>query len=417
VPMSTYGAHEAVRIGASGFLGPPDARRARVAVTAVFFVHGLLFASWVAHIPHVKEQLRLGNGALGFALLGAPVGSVLAMTLAARLLPRLGSRRVLQIALVGYCVAGPLVGLGRSLAGLFLALLAWGVFQGTLDVSMNTQGLSVERATRSPLMSGFHGSWSLGSFAGAALGTVGVAIGLSLSEQVLVLAAPSLLIVGVLTTQMVPDETTALIPESQRPASLRHTLRNATMIVLGAIAFADMLCEGAAAEWSAVYLRDNKHTTLAFAGLGFTVYSLAMVSVRLSGNRLLRWQRPERLLPVLAGVATFGLLLGLVTNDTAVLLAGFGCLGLGLALVVPTVFSAAGRVSGVNPGTAIAVVSAFGWTGFVCGPPLIGQIASAWSLRIALGLLPILTALIAFATAHSIAMRSRIPGQGEARRS
>ena len=141
------------------------------------------------------------------------------------------------------------------------------------------------------------------------------------------------------------------------------------MIVLGAIAFADMLCEGAAAEWSAVYLRDNKHTTLAFAGLGFTVYSLAMVSVRLSGNRLLRWQRPEHLLPVLAGVATFGLVLGLVSNETAVLLAGFGCLGFGLALVVPTVFSAAGRVSGVNPGTAIAVVSAFGWTGFVCGPP------------------------------------------------
>ena len=84
-----------------------------------------------------------------------------------------------------------------------------------------------------------------------------------------------------------------------------------TMVVLGAIALADMLCEGAAAEWSAVYLRDNKHTTLAFAGLGFTVYSLAMVSVRLSGNRLLRWRRPERLLPVLAGVATFGLVIGL----------------------------------------------------------------------------------------------------------
>ena len=376
----------------------------------MFFVHGLLFASWVAHIPHVKEQLRLGNGALGFALLGAPLGSVLAMALAARLLPRLGSRRLLQMALLGYCVAGPLVGLGRSLAGLFLALLVWGVFQGTLDVSMNTQALSVERATGSPLMPGFHGSWSLGSFAGAALGTVGVAIGLSLSDQVLVLAAPALLIVGMLTTQMLPEENTAFTPESQRRASLRITLRNATIIVLGAIAFADMLCEGAAAEWSAVYLRDNKHTTLAFAGLGFTIYSLAMVSVRLSGNRLLRWRRPEQLLPVLAGVATVGLGLGLVSNETAVLLAGFGCLGFGLALVVPTVFSAAGRVPGVHPGTAIAVVSAFGWTGFVCGPPIIGQIASVWSLRIALGLLPLLTGVIALATARSGAMRSRVRG-------
>ena len=378
-------------------------------MTAVFFVHGMLFASWVAHIPHVKEQLRLGNGALGFALLGAPLGSVLAMMLAARLLPRLGSRRVVQIALLGYCAAGPLVGFGRSLPGLFLALLAWGAFQGTLDVAMNTQGLSVERAAGSPLMPGFHGSWSLGSFAGAALGTLGVAIGLSLSEQVLYLAAPSLLIVGFLTTQMLPEERTAATADSQRRESLRLAVRNTTIVVLGAIALADMLCEGAAAEWSAVYLRDNKHTTLAFAGLGFTVYSLAMVSVRLSGNGLLRWRRPERLLPVLAGVATFGLLIGLVTNETAALLAAFGCLGLGLALVVPTVFSAAGRVSGVNPGTAIAVVSAFGWIGFVCGPPIIGQIASAWSLRVALCLLPVLTASIAVATSRSMALRSPIP--------
>jgi len=302
------------------------------------------------------------------------------------------------------------VGLGHSLAGLFVALLAWGAFQGTLDVAMNTQGLAVERAAGSPLMPGFHGSWSLGSFAGAALGTVGVAIGLSLSIQVLVLAAPSLLVVGWLSTQMLPDDSTNSASESQRRASLRLTVRNVAIVALGAIAFADMLCEGAAAEWSAVYFRDNKHTTLAFAGLGFTVYSLAMVSVRLSGNRLLAWRRPERLLPALAVIATLGLMIGLVTNETAALLAGFGCLGLGLALVVPTVFSAAGRVPGLHPGSAIAVVSAFGWTGFVCGPPIIGQIASAWSLRIALGLLPILTGVIALATGRSIALRSRIPG-------
>jgi predicted MFS family arabinose efflux permease len=171
-----------------------------------------------------------------------------------------------------------------------------------------------------------------------------------------------------------------------------------------------MLCEGAAAEWSAVYLRDNLHTSFAFAGLGFTVYSLAMVSTRLSGNRLLAWQPPQRLLPVLSGIATFGLGVGLITNETPILLVGFWCLGLGLALVVPTVFSTAGRVADVSPGTAVAVVSAFGWIGFVCGPPLIGQIASTWSLRIALGLLPVLTGSIAVATARSVALRSRILG-------
>ena len=104
-------------------------------------------------------------------------------------------------------------------------------------------------------MPGFHGSWSLGSFAGAALGTLGVAIGLSLSEQVLYLAAPSLLIVGLLTTQMLPEERTAATADSQRRESVRLAVRNMTIVVLGAIALADTLCEGAAAEWLAVYLR------------------------------------------------------------------------------------------------------------------------------------------------------------------
>ena len=108
----------------------------RIAVTAVFVVHGLLFASWTAHIPDVKAHLGLTDGTLGFALLGAPVGSVTAMIASSWLLPRVGSRRIVQVALVGYCSAGPLVGLTGSLPALFAALFAWGAFQGTLVYPM-----------------------------------------------------------------------------------------------------------------------------------------------------------------------------------------------------------------------------------------------------------------------------------------
>ena len=115
-------------------------------MTAVFVAHGLLFASWTAHIPHVMRHLGLSDGTLGLALLGAPAGSVAAMLLASYLIPRLGSRRMVQVALVGYCATGPLVGLTGSLAALFGALFIWGAFQGTLDVAMNTQAIAVERA-------------------------------------------------------------------------------------------------------------------------------------------------------------------------------------------------------------------------------------------------------------------------------
>src|SRR6202167_1560197 len=122
-----------------------DSRRwMRNSVVAVFFVQGFLFASWTAHIPHMKAHLNLGDGSLGVALLGAPVGSMLAMLAVSRLLPKFGSRRVVRVALVGYCLAGPLVGLSTSLVTFFVAFLLWDIFQGSLDVSMKAQAITVE---------------------------------------------------------------------------------------------------------------------------------------------------------------------------------------------------------------------------------------------------------------------------------
>ncbi len=382
-------------------------RWSRSATVAVFFTHGLLFASWTAHIPLIKDHLDLTDGALGLALLGAPLGSVSAMLVSARLLPRLGSRTVVRASLVGYCAVGPLVGLVGSLASLFTALFAWGAFQGALDVSMNTQAVAVERAGGRPLMSGFHGGWSIGTFVGAGIGALGVAIGLSLSSQQLVLGVPALIIAGWLTARMVPD---ANIPADD-PAP-EHPVRRLSrpILILGAIAFASMLCEGASADWASVYLRGPLHTSPAVAGLGYAAFSLTMVGVRLSGNRLLIRFRPGSILPVLAAIATVGFCAGLLGNHGVAGIAGFACLGIGLALIVPTVFSAAGRLPGLNPGTAIATVSACGWFGFVCGPPLIGQLASATSLSLALGVIPVLTTGIVFATALSPAFRGNRPG-------
>ncbi len=371
-------------------------------MTVIFFINGVLFASWTAHIPHVKAALRLEDGPLGIALLGAPVGSCLAMLLVARLLPIFGSRPIVRVTLLGYCAAGPFVGLAGSQAMLFVALAVWGAFQGTLDVSMNTQAISVERRARRALMPGFHGSWSLGSFAGAGLGAVGVAIGLSLSSQVLLLATPCLLIGGWLTLAMIPDERPEQPDEAGDSASDRSRRRVwVAIVVLGGIAVADMLCEGAAADWGAVYLHTSVGVNVAVAALGYTIYSLGMVTFRLAGNRLLDRFSAQRLLPVLAAVATALFAIGLAVNDLPVTLIGFAGLGAGLAVVIPVVFSAAGRVPGIHPGTGVALVSACGWAGFMCGPVLIGQIAQATSLRVALIFVPVLTAIITVSTAVS----------------
>jgi MFS family permease len=385
----------------------PD-RWSRSATVAVFFTHGLLFASWTAHIPLIKSRLDLTDAALGLALLGAPLGSVSAMLVAARLLPRFGSQTMVRACLLGYCAAGPVVGLVGSLPALFTALFVWGAFQGALDVSMNTQAVAVERGHGRPLMSGFHGCWSVGTFAGAGLGVLGVTIGLSLTIQQLVLGLPALLITGWLTARMIPD---AGFTTDNRAIEPRVRRFSRPVLVLGAIAFASMLCEGASADWASVYLRGPLHTSAAVAGLGYAAFSLTMVVVRLSGNRLLVRFRPRSILPLLAAIATVGFSAGLVGDRGATAIAGFACLGIGLALIVPTVFSAAGRLPGLNPGTAIATVSACGWFGFVCGPPLIGQLASVTSLSVALGVVPVLTVGILLATALTPTLRNAGPGE------
>ncbi len=375
---------------------------------AVFFVHGFLFASWTAHIPGVQQNLGLSNGRLGLALLGAPIGSVLALVLAGRLLPRVGSPLLVRIALVGYCVSGPFVGLTGSLDTFFVAFLLWGFFQGMLDVSMNTQAITVERFSGRVLMPGFHGSWSTGALFGAVTGAVAVWLGLSLSVQLLVLAIPCLLIVGWLTTRMLPDGRVDNASESEEltPDPGGGLLQGA-VLVLGAIAFADMLCEGAAADWAAVYLHNSLHSAALVAGLAFAAYALAMLAIRLSGNRLFTRFTTDRLLPLLAAIASLGFTIGLVIDDPLSVVIGFALLGVGVGGVVPMILSAAGAIGNVDTGKAVAAVAGCGWAGYVVGPVVIGAIASTTTLRTALFIIPALMAIVAVATKTARALRHR----------
>ena len=378
----------------------------------MFFVHGFLFASWTAHIPQLQHHLGLSDGRLGLALLGAPVGSVLAMVVAARLLPIVGSRRMVRMALIGYCVSGPFIGLTGSLVSFFVAFLLWGFFQGTLDVSMNTQGIRVERVSGRVLMPGFHGSWSTGALVGAVTGAVAVGLGVSLSDQLLALAVPCLLVLGWLTTSLIADQHVGSDAEPSADGPERRSdLLQSAVLVLGGIAFADMLCEGAAADWGAVYLRNSLHVVPLVAGLAYASYAIAMLIVRLAGNRIFNRFAVHRVLPLLAALASFGFAVGLVIARPASVLVGFALLGAGLGSVVPMILRVAGGVDNVDTGKAVAAVAGCGWAGYVVGPVVIGEIASTTTLHIALFLLPILAGTVAVTTRMARALRPRVPGR------
>jgi MFS family permease len=376
-------------------LGTPVApgralRRARLAVVVSFLVSGAGFANWAARIPAVKHDLGLSTGELGIALLGPAIGALASMPLAGVLMVRYGSRVVTRATLALFCLALPLPALAPSLPLLLAALLVLGIGGGALDVAMNGQAVAVEQRYGRPLLAGFHGIWSLGTLGGALAGGAAAALGLAPLPH-LTLAAGVLLAVGVVATRWllpaVADRAEQSGPRLARPTR--------ALALLGAIAFCGLLCEGAAYDWSAVYLRDSLGSSEGLAVSGYVAFTLTMTSGRLVGDAVRARIGSRGLLGGAAAVAAvaFGAGLALATPVAAV--TGFALLGAGLSCLVPIVFSATGSVSGLPPGAAIAAISFVGYLGFIVGPPLIGALGTLVTLPAALGVVVALTGLVA----------------------
>ncbi|MEE6175597.1 MFS transporter [Mycobacterium sp. 050134] len=366
-------------------------RRAKVGVIAVFLIHAVVFSSWAAHIPRVKAELGLSDAALGTALFGAPLGSVAATVLCHWALPRWGSRRLVRLTLAGYAAAGTTVGLAGSGAALFAALALWGFFQGALDVAMNTQAAAVERLERAPIMARFHGMWSVGAMLGALLGAACVGAGIGLTPQLAVVGMLVLIGGEALTRHLIADA------EPGSPGAVRtgRSWMNPTVAILAAVAFVSFLCEGAATDWSATYVRDVVGAGVGVSALSYAAYTCTMVVTRFGALRLHARVPGRRLLPALALVAATGMSAALATGAAGAAVVGFACLGAGVALLVPSAFSAA--YSAGAAGSSIAVVAATGWVGYLLGPPLIGHLAGRFGLSVALVTIPVMMTIVAIA--------------------
>jgi len=367
----------------------PRVRTARWAVAAMFLVNGALLANWVARIPAVQQRLGLSAGALGIALLGMAIGALAAFPVTGLLIAHYGGRRVTTGAALVYCTAVPLPGLAPSLPLLMVALIALGAGNGAMDVAMNAQGVAVEARYGRPIMSSFHGLWSVGGFAGALVG--GVAAGAGIAPFPHLLGAAVVLVIAALIASrwLLPVAADA---HSGAPAFARPTR---ALLGLGVVAFCSALGEGAMADWSAVYLHTSLATSAAFAAAGYAGFSLAMTAGRLSGDRLTHRFGPVVLVRAGGLLAAVGLGVALVVGRAGPAVAGFALVGAGLSLVAPLVYSRAGRTPGVSAAAALAAVATMGYTGFLLGPPIIGAVAQALSLRDALGIIVLLGLAIA----------------------
>jgi MFS family permease len=361
---------------------------ARWAVSAIFFINGAVLASWVPHIPSLKARHAISDGELGLVLLSMAAGAVFALPVAGRLVGRLGSRRVTSVAAAALCLALPLPVLSPSVALLSLALVLLGACNATLDVAMNAQAVAVEQLYQRAIMSSFHGLFSVGGLVGAAFTGGVMAHGIHDIQHVVGTAIASLFAVGCCLRCLVPDNVQRVSPGRvfARPTG--------ALLGLGAVAFCGLLAEGAMADWSAVYLHDTLGSSPALAAAGFAVFSLAMAAGRFGGDRLVIHFGSGIVLRASSAVAAIGLAVALVIASPTVGIVGCGLVGLGISNVIPIVFSAAGRVPGIRAGTALAAAATTGYFGFLAGPPIVGLVAEVWGLRVALGIVSALSALI-----------------------
>src|SRR5260221_343467 len=368
---------------------------ARVGVAILFFLNGTIFATWATRIPAVQARLALTPGELGLALFGTAAGALVAMNLSGYLAARFGSRSVTTIAALSLCLMLPLLALAPTLPALVTTLVLFGASNGSMDVTMNTQGVAVERLYGRPILNSFHACYSLGGLVGALAG------GLVASHGVAPL--PHFLGVAFLCAILALSAARSLLPshaEAQRTA-VAFARPTRAILALGLVAFCVVLGEGAIADWSAIYLNGTLRTGAGLAATGYAAFSVVMAVGRGVGDPLTARLGPRTMVRLGGLVAALGLTLALVVSWIPIAILGFGLVGAGFSVVFPLTLSAAGHTSKQAAGTAIAAVATCGYVGFLVGPPVIGYVANVLSLRTALGFV-VVRSLCAAAFARAV---------------
>lgn len=372
----------------------------RAAVSVVFAISGAAFATWAGRIPAVQERLGLTPGGLGVALVGLTLGATLALPLSGALIARLGSRRTTRAAAVTLCLVLFALPYAGSLPLLAVTLGAFGAANSVLDTAMNAQAVEVETGYRRPILSSFHGWWSVGGLLGSGVAAL-VARDVPVRVHFTVAGAVLLVTALVAGRRLVGGGTVERTPAFARPTR--------ALAALGAIAFCGLLAEGAAYDWSAVYLRDEAGASPGLAAAGFAACSLAMAACRFGADRMVARLGAVRFVQLAGAVSTAGIVLAVAVPNAVVAILGFGLLGGGLAGIVPVVFSAAGRAAPDRPGPALAAVATLGYLGLLAGPAAIGGIGEVTDVRTGLAFVVLLTLLMT-------ALGSRVPAGPPARR-
>ncbi len=375
---------------------PDRTSRAREqrATRAAFFIAGFGTSAWAPLVPYAKMRLAVDDGTLGLLLLCLGAGSIAAMPLSGALAMRFGCRRVISAAGLLVCAALPVLATAGSIQMLAAGLLLFGGGVGTVDVVVNIQAVLVERQAKRPLMSGFHGFYSVGGIAGAAGVSAVLASGGS------PLAATSGVAAAIVATLLLFGH--GLLRHGGDRQGPIFVPPRGVVLLIGSLCFICFLAEGSMLDWGALILTTVHGVNPAWSGLGYAVFSAMMTVGRLSGDRITRLLGGQRMLLAGGLVAASGMVLAVLAPSWPGVLAGFALVGLGAANIVPVLYSAVGRQQVMPMGAAVSAVTTIGYLGILAGPAGIGLIANVAGLSTAF--LGVATLLLVIAACSDFAL-------------
>jgi predicted MFS family arabinose efflux permease len=361
---------------------PAPGGREQRATRIVFLITGVGLAAWAPLVPFAKARVDLGEGGLGLLLLCLGVGSIVTMPLAGALAACMGCRIVIVGSALLLCLALPLLASVASLPLLVVALLMFGAGVGAIDVTMNIQAIIVERASGRPMMSGFHGLFSLGGIVGAGGMAALLGTGASPLGATLIVTACNIVALAIATPH--------LLTYGSRSEGPMFALPHGIVLFLGILCFIAFLTESAVLDWSAVFLASARGMARSYAGLGYAAFATTMTLGRLAGDRIVRRVGGRNIITFGGLCAAAGFVLSTMFNSWQVALLGYALVGVGSANIVPVLFTAVGRQSVMAEKIAVPAITTLGYAGILVGPAAIGFVAHTTSLSTAFLILALL---------------------------
>lgn len=348
----------------------------RLSTRFSFFGLGFATAAWAPLIPFAQQRLHFNHADFGLLLLCSGLGAMLAMPATGKIVQRVGCRMPIGFALLLLAVLLPSLSLWTTPLMMAITLFLFGTAAGSLGVALNIQAVVVEKNSLKSLMSGFHGMASLGGLAGVL--TITALLALSISAVMSAFAVSLLLVIIVFLSvpySIKAVENTSLEASSKVKKSIRQRLPQPLIILIGIACFIIFMTEGAAMDWSGIYLTQQYGVNTAFAGLAYTFFAIAMTTGRFTGHYLIRYFGEKKLLTYSAICATLGLALVSIAPYWWLVLVGYTLVGTGCSNIVPIMFSRAGRQTVMPSAVALSCVSTMAYTGILVGPAFIGMVS------------------------------------------